>query len=422
MFTNTSMASLHIVALFSLQAPDVSDVKIQRVDRETLHLMKKNDQWVISGPIEDLADLQMAVSFVAGMVMEKGTLTKKEGEIHWQDYQLDNPAYLIEIANPQGQKESIAVSRQRAFDGNYFIKKGPQLIIGSKSWDNYLERDFEYFRDKRLFRNPFEPNRIGVMYNDKGLKQKYSLKKEDKGWVVEGRDMKNFDAQKIEDLIEAVKNLRATNFVSGSNISMLTGSVEFFGADNKNWAIQFGPTEKDALYANVTGIQGLARLTPILVEKIKVSLEDLRNGRLPFQFDVQHVHRIKINTETTKIDLKKTDMNWVLTKTDEKKEVDQAALAQFFQKVQNLNAKKFLKSAPANVKYFRSIQLISADDKEILRIRWGDNPYVSSSKSPETLEVALAELTALPIQTLIKEKSVQEKPKEVQDGAVSDKN
>lgn len=385
------------VALFSLYAPDVSLVKIQKPDQEPLILTKKNDQWMVTGPFEDLADLQLGVSYVVGLVGEKGKLTKKEqGEIQWQDYQLDQPAYIVEVEDAKGQKESIAISGTQTFDGNYFIRKGSDLIVGTAAWQTILSRDFNYFRDKKIFRDPFNIIRVDG--------PKFTLEKQDSGWKILGKNMKNYDSQKIEKLIEAIKDLRANQFVSDGKLGVLGGRLTASGPEGKTWWVELGPVEKGLVYAKSSAIEGVFQLTADLAEPLRVSLDSFRNGRLPFQFDVEHVHRIRISTVQNKIDLKKSDLKWVLSKNDDKKEVNQEALTQFFQKLQNLNAQKFLNDAPAAVKYFNSIQLIDAEDKEILRIRWGDNAFVSSSKGPETLVMNLADLTALPIAALVKDK------------------
>ncbi len=389
----------HMVPLFSLSAPDVNQVKIQKIDQAPLMLIKKNDQWVVSGPFEDHADLQLGVAFVVGLSGEKAKIGK-EGDVQWKDYQLDTPAYSVEIEDAKGNKESIGISAMRAFDGNYFIKKGPQLVIGGKAWDQYLSRGFHYFRDKKLYRDPFNPIKMDVTYNDKGLKQKFTLEKDDKGWVIAGKNMKTYDAQKIERIVEGIKNLRANEFAEGDNLIGMTFRLDVTGPEGKTWWIEFGPLKNGFVQAKSSAVQGLIQLTPSLIENIKVSLDDLRNGRLPFQFDLTQVDRVKINAGGVKLDIKKADMQ-------------QEPAVQFFQRLENLNAKKMLAKEPFKIKFNKSIQLISASDKELLLIRWSDElqegrdkvVYVQTSKSHETLVVAADDFTALPIQNLEKPKA-----------------
>lgn len=401
----------HMVSLFSLYAPDVNMMKIQKLDQAPLTLIKKNEQWVVSGSYEDQADLQLGVAFVVGLVGEKAKLGK-QGDVQWKDYQLENPAYLIEVEDSKGKKESLAISSTRTFDGNYFIKKDTQLVIGGKSWDQYLARDFHYFRDKKLYRDPFNPLRVDVMYNDNSLKQKFTLQKEETGWVVVGKNMKNYDVHKIERMIEEIKNLRANEYGNDAQLPVVTSRIEVTGPEGKKWWIEFGPEQKGFVYAKSSAVQGLAQLTPGLIEKVKVSLDDLRNGRLPFQFDLTQVDRVKINNGVTKLDVKKTDML-------------QESAVQFFQGLQNLNAGKILAKEPFKIKFNKSIQLISASDKEILLIRFSDEyqdrqnkvVYAQTSKSYETLVLPAGDFAALPIQNLIKpklEKKPEEANKEVQ--------
>ena len=411
----------HMLSLFSLYAPDVNLVKVQKMDAAPLTLIKKNDKWVVSGAFEDQADLQLGVAFVVGLVGEKAKIGKKDGEIQWKEYGLENPAYLIEVEDSKGGKESIAISSLQAFDGNYFIKKNGQLLIGGKSWDQLLSRNFNFFREKKLYRDPFNPISIDVLYNDHGLKQKFTLQKEDSGWVIAGKNMKNYDSHKIEQIIEEIKNLRANDYTQDAALPIVTSRLELKGPEGKNWWIELGPEQKGLVYAKCSAVQGLVQLTPGLIEKIKVSLDDLRNGRLPFQFDLTQVDRVKINDGVTKLNIKKTDM-------------DQEAAVSFFQGLQNLNAQKMLAKEPFKIKFNKSIQLISANDKEILLIRWSDElqdnqnkvVYAQTSKSYETLVLSAGDFASLGIQNLVKPKTedqpTEAKKEEVSDESISNKN
>ena len=414
------------VKVFSFDANDVVALKAQGVDSAPLLLTKKQDQWVVSGAVEDRADVQQVSSFISALVDEKTKVVKKEGEIQWKDYQLDQPGYSIELENSKGQKESVSISSLQAFDGNYFIKFGSQLVVGEKTWGQYMHRTADSFRDKKVFRDPFDPTTINITYDEKDLKQKFQIQKKDAAWEIIGKDIKLYDSQKIDQLVESVKTLRANEFLTDAKVERIASRVELSGSDNKSWWIEFGPEQKGTVYARSSSIQGVIQLTPGLIEKIKVPLDSLRNGKLPFQFDLEKVQRVKISTDLAKIDVKKTDLNWELTKPDEKKEVDQNQLVQLIQKLQNLEAKKFLAQAPANTKYSKSVQLTDKDEKELLLIRWGDEfsdkvsgarlVYVRSSKSPETLVLSASDLMALPVQTLVKDKApVAQTPEPKQD-------
>ena len=412
--------------VFSTSIEDITAVLIQKVDAPALALQRKGDVWMVMTPVEDLADIQVVASFLGAMLSEKAIVGKTE-PITWKDYQLDQPAFVVEVQNSKGQKEKVELSALRAFDGNYFIKRGSQLLIGEKSWDIHLDRDAGSLRDKRIFRDPFNAVKLDVVYNDKALKQKFQIEKTDDGWKIVGKNgglnMAQYDSAKVDQMVEGIKNLRATDFVSEpAALNSVAFRLDVTGPENKTWWIEFGPEQKGFVYAKSSSINGTIKLMPSLIENIKLSLEDFRNGRLPFQFDLQKVHRVKINTESERMDFSRSDANWVLTKPNDKKEVNQEVLVQFFQRLQGLNAKRFLKSAPASVKYFRSIQLIDAEDREILRVRWGDNAYAATSRSTETLELNPAELSALPLSALIKDKPTDQQPKEVKNGEVTNTN
>lgn len=428
--TQENPADLNKVKLFSITPDQVKSIRLQQTDQRPILLEKKETLWTVTSDIEDTADVQQIAAFLAAVTSEKAKVAKKEGDIPWKDYQLDQPTFSLEIEDDKGKKESIAISSMHAFDGSYFIKHGNQLVIGEKSWGQHVTKTADSFRDKKLFREPFEPTKIDVIYDDNGLKQKFQLQrvgeKDAAEWQIVGKNMNLYDPRKIDQLIEQIKNLRANDFlpepgtpkdVKRYGLDRVTSRIELTGSDNKSWWISFGTEDKTSVLARASSVKGVIAFTPGLVEKIRVSLESLRNGQLPFQYDVEQVKRVKISADQTKVDIKKSELTWVLTTADAKeangKEVDQAQLAELFQKVQNLNAIQFLAKDPLKVKYNKSIQFVNAQDKEILLVRFSDEAqegknkviYARTNKSNEALVLLASEVAGLPIHALIKDKA-----------------
>lgn len=427
--TEENPADKNKVKVFAMNLNEVTKIQFQKLNSEPWTLTKKADSWTVTyaKDMEDFADLQAVTSFLAGAGSEKAKIVKKEeggSTIQWKEYQLDQPMYSLEFEDSKGSKETVMISALQAFDGNFFIKLGNQLVIGEKSWGQYLNRSGESFRDKKLFRDPFEPNQMNISYDEKGLKQKFTLKKEKDVWSISGQATDRYDSAKMAKIVEAIKDLRANGFMTepasakdlkSFGLDQISFRIDLAGPNEKTWWLELGREQKDILFARSSAVQGLVILTPSLVESIKLSLEDLRDGRLPFSFDVEQVHRLKVSTDLNKIDIKRSDLTWEQTKPDDKKEVDQTQLTAFFQKIKNLNAKNFLKKEPFATKYKHVIEMLGADNKELLSIRWSDETqekqgapkivFVRTNRSNEVLVVPSMEMAALPIQTLIKAKS-----------------
>jgi hypothetical protein len=411
---------------------DVSQIKIVK-PTETLLLKRDAKGWSVAEPLVDEVENETMSSFMGSISQERATdLTKeKKPPINWTEYHLEPPGATFEFTKKDNQVETISVSKSAAFDGNYFLRRGDQLLLGSNAWGGIVGRDVNQFRSKKVLRQSGVVQRINVEGSHSDAKDKFTLTKVgDKEWVLDGAPGLAIDADKVTKFVEHIKNLRALDFLSDkpkldAPISRISFVFEKQDPEVPVWQIEVGPEKDGVAHGKSTSVSAIFKLSSHDAEQLRVDRGRFRNEKQPFQLDGQAVTELLVKTDGKKWTYKKQGNDWeVVEKTD--KPVDSKNVQSVVGRMLNLEAKEFLGSKPAKGDGRHQLEFRDKEGKTMLKVSFGDEftpssgpnkgtpmIYARSSLVPDTVAVRAGDLKEMPLGGLFKNPEEQAKPTEL---------
>lgn len=395
-------------------------------DKDTmLELVKDKGAWNLKVPVQDSADDTASDGLVGELASQKAkTLETEGGPPKWTEYGLEpDQARHLDLITSSGKTYALLVSLKPAFDGSSFLRFNDKLMLGSTAWVRIIGKNATDLRNKRFLPTPL--NIAGIKIESPG-KKPVILKKEKDQWQFGGGVAFPLDSSRVENLINDVKALRALDFVSETqNAKALADAglthplfkmvLDLETKDPARVELTFGERKGSTdVFVTVSNRPQIFKVAKMGVEKLNKTAEDFRDRKQPFQFDLEQVKNVNVETSVAKVQIKKDGTSWALAQPEKGKELDMERLQDFFDKVKSLEADTFF--APNQGKGLNppknAIVFTGGDGKVVFKLAWGDEfkkdantapvYFAKTSNSKEVLGVKTGSLMTLPIQTLVK--------------------
>lgn len=375
--------------------------------QDNVLLKKTIDGWNLEKPANDWADNDAVDSFVKGLCTEKATdvVENSNGQTDWKAYGLDDQnatSTTILIQTNDGRKVSLKISNHKNFQGDSYIRRDSEnkVVIGNGTWQARAAKTSLELRDRRLFRKP-SAKILGFKINDieVGLK--------DSEWIMLNSPNYKLDQNKVRELITAVTEIKATEFVSEKELTTQEKSkwgfvkpisqIEIKLKDNKSQVLTIAAEgkDKDRNYrATNSDLKPTLRLDGSQLNKIlSVTRDSLRDREEPFKFAKANVSAIEIKSAMKINNLKKAGADWSL----DSKKVETKAVEDFLTALRGLKVKDFSnqKTTLAN-----QIKLFDQQGKLIWSFAWAKNS-ASVEGFSEAFTVDQADLDKLQIEKLL---------------------
>lgn len=197
--------------LISFASEDVEKI-IFKNDGQTIQFQRKEEEWLITDPIETKAD-----KYEVNMLADDFSNLRIERVVEEEPSDLEKygiPQKEIELyTKGQDIPIKIQIGMQNPLDNTFFAKKAEEkrVVLIPSSLKSLLEKKVFDFRQKDIFK--FESDQAKSMkLKAKGIQ--WEAEKEDEDWFL--RKPVNALAQKnkINDILFALSNLKAKEFVS----------------------------------------------------------------------------------------------------------------------------------------------------------------------------------------------------------------
>jgi hypothetical protein len=333
--------------LVFLGSDDITEI-ILRKEGQTIQFQREEEEWLITVPIEakadkyevdrladDFSDLRIErVVEEAPADLEKYGIPQKEVELHYKG-QNEPVKILIGIENP--------------LDNTFFAKKGDEtkVVLIPSSLKSILEKKVFDFRQKDIFK--FETDQAkGVKIRVKNIH--WEAEKEEEDWFF--RKPVNALAQKskINDILYALSNLKATEFVSEEKKDE---ELNTFGLDKPDYeiAIDF-PVEKqrvtffihkqdDKVHATSSISSKILQVEDSILSELEKEPDDLRDMQVA-DFFTWEVKKLQITKGEVSLMFSKDDEeNWQF-EAPEIQGADQEKIQSFLRKMEALESEEFV--------------------------------------------------------------------------------
>lgn len=323
--------------LLTLKSDQISEINI-RNNQQIIHLNRQANEWMLTQPIQEMADNNFVKNFIEDLSKEKiiSTISTSNKNLELKTFGLDSPLYEIEMIDNAKTSQKFLISDVKNFEGNNYLKliDKNDVYVVSSGWSNRATKSLLDFRDKRLLK--YDISSIdSIQITADNISPKDNLNsiyifKQDTDWVLaKSADIKNkktfspvadvkkkLDQNKVREILTQVSNTEIKDFMSTGNpdskqISSLNLNIPLFSLNlnskENHWKMEIFRNKENIISAIISeikigdeksNIKKLVKLIPPDLEKFqKITLNQLRDRTEPFDFNKNDIQSAVVDSK-----------------------------------------------------------------------------------------------------------------------------
>ena len=333
--------------LISIASEDVEKI-IFINDGQKIQFQKEEEEWLITGPIEAKADKYEVDRLADDLSNLRIERVVEEEPVDLEKYGI--PQKQVELYfSGQERAEIIMIGMENPLDNTFFAKKAEEtrVVLIPSSIKSLLEKKVFDFRQKDIFK--FDSDQAkSVKLRAEDIQWK--AEKEDEDWFLREPIDALAQKSKINDILYALSDLKATAFVSEQK---LEEEINNYGLDKPDYEIEIGfPVENkqvtffihkkdDKIHATSSISPKILRVEDSILADLKKEPGDLRNKEVAdfFTWEVNKLHIHK--GETSLILTKDDEENWHFEEPALER-IDEEKIQSFLRKLEALESQEFV--------------------------------------------------------------------------------
>jgi hypothetical protein len=241
-------SALPSISISSDDADKITKVEIANAGKSDVVLEKDGDKWKVTKPVAADASQPNVKSLIDNMKELKLKETIDKGTSQYASYDLDGDKEVHVQAFKGNDKALDVYFGKSGTRGQMTRVAGQDGVYIASGYSSYLyTRELKNWRNTEVF-NFDDANVVSAsLQNEHG---KFSFTKNDGKWsaTVDGKPIKDFDGDKVNDLVRAFKALNAEDFADGkpdsdTGLDKPVATVSFTLKDNAgNPTLKLGKT------------------------------------------------------------------------------------------------------------------------------------------------------------------------------------
>ena len=275
---NKSTFDLRDKTILKIERDKIDGMQIELADRTT-KFAKQNSDWRLTAPLQARADFG-AIEGILGRLnstpMKSIVAPDVSDPKKLQEYGLDKPSATVHV-NAGSSQAGLAIGKS-AGDGTVYAKdlSRPMVFTVEQALADELKKPADDFRVKDLFdARAFNTTRIEVVRGGQTL----AFEKDKDAWKQVTPAAKAADTAKVEALLTALTNARATGFtdkIADTGLDTPEVSVTIkFEEGKKEEKVAFGRKGSDA-FARREGDPGAAKIDAASLDGIVKAADALK--------------------------------------------------------------------------------------------------------------------------------------------------
>ena len=290
------LISSYLDSSFNKKMFDLRDKTVLKLDRDaietlsvsmpakTIRFSKSSGEWRMTEPVNARADF----TSVDGLLSRLNTLQMKSiaaaEPASLAEFGLDKPAATIQLGS--GSSQATLLVGKAAADNTIFVKdqSRPAVMTIDANLMDELKKEAGEFRQKDLFdARAFNATRIEVVRNGQTMafektKSKNKEGQEEEKWRQDAPAAQDADQTKVENLLSAATQTRATSFAdaaakTGLESPTLRIAIKS-GEPQKEEIVTFAKSG-DKAFASRAGDPGAAVIDASSIDNISKALDEL---------------------------------------------------------------------------------------------------------------------------------------------------
>lgn len=348
------------------------------------------DQGKVESILEKLSDL------VAERVVEKNPQDIEK-------YGLNKPSAEISF-QAGGKLYQLLVGKRSPISYQFYVKRSdsPVVYVLSGNTLNKFTVNPEELREKRIIKVEKEEIRKIALVSPG---RKIVLEKKGNEWQITFPVKTGGDRWEIEDMIDAIKNLKAKKFVEDKTKNLSSYGLDkpslkvelWLGKDLSYKSVSFGKTEDDIIYAVKSGRDEIYGVDRKLQGRINKSLFTLRDKDM-LSFNMDEVKGMMITYKGRAFSLYRGKETWEMKKPEERK-IKKEKAEDILWVVKDLEARSFLEEEGKNLDKYGLLKpalaltiTLQKGEKTLLlgkvfKDKQGEKVYAKVSDKPQVFSV-----------------------------------
>jgi hypothetical protein len=290
------LISSYLDSTFNRTTFDLRDKTVLKLERDkidtlaiitptqTLRFTKPQGEWRLTAPLDARADF----TAVDGIVSRINTLQMKsivaDPPAKLAEYGLDKPAATVQVGSGSSQA-TLVIGKAAGEDAVYAKDQSRSAVVTvEKSFLDDLKKDVEEFRQKDLFdarsfnATGLELTRTGQTLTFEKTKMKNKEGQEEEKWRQTAPVAQDVDQTKLDNLISAVTQARATGFAASTGKTGLENpelTVTVKSGQGRQETARFARSGSD-VFASRTGESGAVKIDASTLDNIIKAAEELQ--------------------------------------------------------------------------------------------------------------------------------------------------
>ncbi len=283
--------------LVTLEKDDIAEVTIEKPE-ETIKAVKQDERWQLVEPVNASADKNNWDNVVTQYTTGERQRVIQENTTEIEPYGLDAPGFKVTLAKEGGEEATtIMLGNETPTAGKYYamVEGTSEVLTVLSSMHTAVDKELFDFRDKTIltFANE-DVQKIELQHE--GMDATFERNGEQ--WLLSEPVNVRAEEQKVNDLMNAVKNSRIKMFVEEEPASyepfglvdpatkiVFWTSEEGSEAGLSSRALLIGATSAtEDLYAKREGQKNVFTVNPQDFNNVPTSIEELRLTKItPFR-------------------------------------------------------------------------------------------------------------------------------------------
>jgi hypothetical protein len=328
-----------------------------KTKNETITFSKDDEDWLITEPLEAKADKVEVDRLADDFSRLRIERVVEDQPSDLERYGIPNQEISLYFKGKE-QPIRILIGEENPLDSTYFAKREDEarVVLIPSQLKNHLEKSLFDFRMKDVFR--FETDNVkGIKLRAKDVEWR-ALKKEDE-WFLKRPIEALAEPSKISDVLYALSNLKAKEFVSEEKKEE---DIKIYELDHPDYEITlemplenkeitfFLQKKDDKLYATTSLSSKIITGEDSILSNLEKKPQELREKEVADFY----------SWEANKLHLKRGDIDWTLIKDEDdnwrfESPLEEAAskekIETFIRKIEGLEADEFI-DPPLNLKNY----------------------------------------------------------------------
>lgn len=311
--------------IFVFDEQDIRQLELEFDEKLICCIKSETGDWQLVAPVDYSGDKEAIKRLIE--TINEATIERDLGALDQElsTFGLDNPQLKLKLTS-KDKTYTLLLGAKNPLGNFIYAKRADdtQLFLLYASLHDSLKQDVFDLRDKRVISVPeAEVTQIELDYTERKLVLTNDVQT---GWQITYPRKLGADPVEVSKLIRQINIMRVKEFAAEKTDNLSSFNLDkpwlkltvYTGRDKAQRQLLVGHRDVDmqGIYAKLSTQPQIMLLDTSVASDFTKKIFDLRERRI-LQFDTVRVNELELENPTGRIQLKKENEEWYITKTDD---------------------------------------------------------------------------------------------------------